>query len=322
MSTKSTTESLSPGTRSAVSAARPLPLALLVMLRPKQWVKNLTCFAGVIFSGQLLLVDPVLRSCLGFVAFCCASSSIYVLNDLLDRKKDQLNERTRRRPIAAGEVPISLAVAGFALLFVLATGLSNWLGRGCLIAIGCYFGLNLLYSLWLKHAAVTEVMSIALGFVFRVLYGVYAVKEMPTAWIVLCMFFLAIFLGFAKRKGELASTAERSAEFRPVLQAYDRKFLEISLAMSATMTIVCYSLFAVASNRNPNLVITVVPVTYCVMRYMMLVMVQGEGESPESVLVKDRAMWVGILAWVILCVAVLYGNLQIFSATGHTPAAP
>jgi 4-hydroxybenzoate polyprenyltransferase len=292
--------------------------ALVIELRPQQWVKNLACFAGLIFSMQLFDVAALGRSMIGFVAFCFAASAVYVLNDVLDRDRDRANTRTARRPVASGELPVWLALAALAMLTTLAAVAAHRLGLACLCTLAAYGVLNLAYSLRLKHAVIADVMCIALGFVLRVVFGVYAVGVRPTAWVVLCMFFLALFLGFGKRRAELTASPY-AGRGRPVLRKYRAEFLDTLLAVSAALTILCYALFTV--QRNPTLVITVLPVVYCVTRYLMHVMVHGRGETPDGLLLSDRRMWVGVVCWLGLCVTILYSDVRLFTRTAETPHA-
>ena len=292
--------------------------ALAVELRPQQWVKNLACFAGLIFSMQLFDAVALGRSLIGFVAFCLASSAVYVLNDLLDREHDRAHARTAQRPLASGALPVWLAVAALGVLIVFAGATAHGLGLACLCTLAAYGGLNVVYSLRLKHAVIADVMCIALGFVLRVVFGVYAVGVKPTSWVILCMFFLALFLGFGKRRAELSAAAGDSRA-RPVLRKYRPGFLDTLLAVSAALTILCYALFTV--QRNPTLVITVLPVVYCVTRYLAHVMVHGRGEAPDALLLSDWRMWIGVVCWLALCVGILYSDVRLFTNTAEMPHA-
>jgi 4-hydroxybenzoate polyprenyltransferase len=304
------------------TTAERLLAALVLETRPHQWVKNLACFAGVIFSMQLFDATALGRSMVGFVAFCLASSAIYLLNDFFDRERDRHNPRTARRPLASGELPIGLAAAAFVVLASLSVGLAWQLGEACLLTLLAYGGLNILYSLRLKRAVIADVMCIALGFVCRVVFGVYVVEVKPTAWVVLCMFFLALFLGFGKRRAELAAQNREPADARPVLRNYTAGFLDMVLAVSAALTILCYALFTVASQRNPTLVVTVVPVVYCVALYLLQVVVHGRGEAPDRLLLSDRRIWAGVGVWLALCVTILYTDLRLFTRTADLPHGP
>jgi 4-hydroxybenzoate polyprenyltransferase len=296
------------GRPGAVRVAR----ALARQLRPKQWVKNLACLAGLIFSGLLFSPTAQTQAALALVAFCMASSCVYIVNDLVDRENDRHNPRTARRPLASGELPVGVAVAALALLLGASVGLSASLGTACLVVAAAYAAQGVWYSLSLKRVVIVDVMCIASGFVLRVLYGIYAVGVLPTPWVVLCMFFLALFLGFAKRQAEL-NAAGGSHAARPVLRKYRGDYLQTLIMISATTTILAYALFTVSSHKNPTLVVTVVPVVYCVCRYLLQVMVAGRGESPDETLVRDPRMLLGIAAWVVLYAVILYGDVRLFA---------
>ena len=282
--------------------------------RPRQWIKNFACFAGVIFSGQLFIPRADLRALLAFAGFSMAASAVYLLNDVCDRALDRLNPSKRVRPVASGLVPVNWALGASLGMAVAALGLGLALSPLCAAITAGYLAMNVAYSLRLKHAVLLDVAIIAFGFVLRVLHGVYAVEVKPTSWVVLCMFFLALFLGFAKRRGEIHKMGDDEPFRRPVLAKYRTSFLDTLLSMTATMAILCYSLYTVTGHQgNATLVVTVPLVTYGVTRYMLLVMVHGEGEAPEKLLTSDPQLIVTAALWVVLCVAIIYSRVHIFS---------
>ena len=208
---------------------------------------------------------------------------MYLLNDVVDRRLDRLNPSKRDRPIASGLVPVTWALAAAALLATAACGLTLRLAPICSMTLAVYLVTNVAYSLRLKHTVLLDVLIIAFGFVLRVLHGVYAIEVKPTSWIVLCMFFLALFLGFAKRRGEMHLMGEEEPFRRPVLSKYRIGYLDLLLGMTATLAILCYALYTVTGHRgNASLVVTVPLVTYGVARYLLLVTVEGEGRPPRS----------------------------------------
>jgi 4-hydroxybenzoate polyprenyltransferase len=288
-----------------------LALILLRAMRPHQWVKNLTCFAGLMFSGRLFRPEMVIDAGSAFAAFSLMSSAIYLLNDYIDRHRDRLNPRTANRPLASGALPVGVAAVAFVGLVVTAGLIAIALGRACLVVMAAYATMNVGYSLRLKRTVIADVMCIALGFVFRVLFGVYAVQVLPSPWIILCMFSLALFLGFGKRKGELNDLGDGAVAARGVLWKYTSAYLDMVLGITATVTILTYMLFTVSSHHDPTLVITVVPVVYCVLRYAHQVMFEGLGQSPEALFLRDKMMWVGVGTWLVMCVFILYGGLRL-----------
>ncbi len=167
--------------------------------------KNLICFAGVLFSDSFKSWDKDLLALQTFVAFCLCSSAIYIFNDVFDRERDRKHPRKRLRPIARGAVSVPTAIAMGITLVVLGFAIAVRLNYAVAVCLGLYLLNNVVYSLGLKHLALFDVLSISFGFILRLLAGVYVLDELPTTWITLCTFFLSVFLGFAKRRAELAT---------------------------------------------------------------------------------------------------------------------
>lgn len=287
---------------------------IVVALRPTQWVKNLACFAGLIFSGQLF--EPVLavNAALAFVAFSAASSAVYLWNDLVDRARDRLNPRTADRPIASGAVTVAQAAGTALLLGAIAFSLGSSLGVPCIVVLGSYVAVNVAYTLHLKTISIADILCIAVGFVLRVLFGVYAVRELPSPWIVLCIFFFALFLVLGKRRAEIVHLGEQAGDFRPVLKQYSPSLIELLLATTAALTILTYTLYTVLSTEQKRtIVITVAPVVFCVFRYFQRVMVDRCGDSPETVLFSDRMLWLGGSAWLALSLFSVYSEIALFA---------
>ncbi|MCE9603822.1 MAG: decaprenyl-phosphate phosphoribosyltransferase [Planctomycetia bacterium] len=291
-------------------------LPLLQGMRPYQWVKNVACLAGLVFSGRLLQPEMQLRALLAMLGFSAASSAVYLVNDFFDRQRDLLNPRTAGRPLASGRLPVGLAAFAAAVLITVSIAIAAYLGEACVATLACYFVLNIAYSLRLKQVVIADVICIALGFVARVLFGVYAVQVRPTPWIVLCMFSLALFLGFGKRRGEIDAMHEGAARARPVLARYTTRFLDFAMGLAATSTVTTYALYCIAPHHDPNMIATIFPVVYCVLRYAHQVLVEGRGQSPERLLYTDKMLWIGIIAWIALSIFVLYGKPKFVEFAG------
>ena len=282
---------------------------LVTLARPRQWTKNAVVFAAVVFAGRLGDARALGLAALTGLAFCFASSAAYAFNDVCDRADDRTHPSKCTRPVAAGRLGAGAAL-GVAL--VLAAGA---LAAPARAVLGCFLALNLLYSLGLKRVAILDVMAIAFGFVLRVEAGIEAIAAPESAWIVLCMFFVALFLGCGKRRAELADLpAEAPGARRPVLGAYSLGFLDALLALSATTAIVCYALYAVSVQANETFLLTVLPVVFAIARYLMLVLVHARGQDPDDLVTRDPALVAAIIAWAALCVAVLYGGLRLVPA--------
>ena len=283
------------------------------LLRPRQWTKNAFCFAGLVFSGRLSDVGGWRGALLTFAVFCVASSAVYILNDVVDVARDRLHPKKKNRPLAQGRIAMPSAVIAALALAALALGVGALLGPAAWGCLAGFLVLNVLYSYRLKHLALIDAAAIALGFVLRLVGGIYAIHEWPTAWNVLCTFFLALFLGFAKRRSELAELGEDiSPTQRPVLAKYTVPFLDSLVNSTATMTVLTYALFTAISGRNPTLVVTVPFVHYGVMRYELLLRRAQGTEEPDTVLLKDRGILLCVLLWLLCYITIIYGGLHLF----------
>ncbi|HVR86711.1 MAG TPA: decaprenyl-phosphate phosphoribosyltransferase [Planctomycetota bacterium] len=282
------------------------------LLRPRHWTKNLLCLAGAVFSGQYLQIVALEAAVATVGVFCAAASAIYVFNDLFDRERDQAHPFKRTRPLASGAVAVPVAVLlGLALAGGAMAG-SAALGRSILVCTALYLILNILYTVSLKHVPLLDVLSISLGFVLRMLAGVYAVREVPTTWITLCTFFLSLFLAFAKRRSELALQSGPDASPRPVLSQYTVPFLDQMVLSTGVMSVMCYALFTSTSGKNPTLMLTVPIVVYGIMHYQRRTMLLPLGQEPEEILLRDYRIQACIVAWLAAYIAILHFNPKLF----------
>jgi 4-hydroxybenzoate polyprenyltransferase len=288
-------------------------IAYLRLLRPRQMTKNVFCLAGLIFSGRFLEPGAFPGACLAFASFCLISSAVYILNDCIDRERDRVHPRKRNRPIASGTVGLPEAVVLASVLTAGAIALAYLASKGTQVCLLLYMANNLAYSLVLKHKAIVDVISIATGFVLRLLAGVYAVDDLPTSWITLCTFFLTVFLAVCKRRAELGGIvpADENTQ-RPVLSKYTLQFLDYLVNSSAVMTVMCYALFTTTAQKNPSLVITVPIVFFAVMHYKRIVMLLHDGEEPERVVLRDIRLQLSIVIWFALYLLIALGNWHLF----------
>ena len=288
------------------------PSTLARLLRVRDWAKNLFVLAPLLFSGRLLASGLVPRALITFAALCAVSSGLYLINDLLDIRRDREHPTKRLRPIASGAVrPVTAAVLTFALLaggygLLAAAGLP-WLTVA--LTTG-YLVLALLYSLYLKTKVIADVLTIAVGFVLRVLIGGASVGVAVTHWLILCTFLLATFLGFSKRRHELAVLGVAGSRHRPVLTLYTEEFLDRMSMLTLAMTLTCYVLYTIAPETvsrfgTTALVYSALIVMFGLFRYLFLIHVKGLG-SPVEALYYDRQIVLAIVAWVLYVVAVVY----------------
>ena len=284
---------------------------LLRLLRPRQWPKNLVCLAGAFFSGHIFQGNALSRACLAAAAFCAASSFVYIINDILDRGRDRNHPRKRLRPIASREVGIAPAVALSLVMLTVATVLAASLGPLVLAILGSYAVMNLAYSAALKNLSLVDAMIVSAGFIFRIYAGTEAVGVAPSAWILLCAFFLALFLAFGKRRAEINSGRPDVNATRGVLHKYNVAMLDRFCNICATLAIATYALFTVLGHANRAYIITTPPVVMGIFRYILLIERYQEGEAPDAILLKDWAIQLAIVLWALLYLAVLYWGLRI-----------
>jgi 4-hydroxybenzoate polyprenyltransferase len=186
------------------------------------------------------------------------------------------------------------------------------LGPAVLVCLVLYASNNVAYSLWLKHLPLLDVLSIAIGFVLRLLAGVYVVGELPTTWITLCAFFLALFLGFGKRRAELRVGGADDDRQRPVLSQYPIAYLDYLVDSTAVMAVICYALFTTSPEKNRSLVMGVPIVFYAIMHYKRLVMRMDASEEPERVLLRDTPIRVSIVLWLVTYLLIEHGGVRLF----------
>ena len=292
-----------------------MPPAIEAM-RPHQWVKNLLVLAPLAFTPKGLSLDALAWSsaALAFVAFCLAASSIYLLNDLVDREEAARHPQKRNRPIASGrlgvgaarvQLLVQLAAGGGAAMLVPAHA-----GVPFVVWPAAYLLLNLLYSFQLKRLVIVDCMCIALGFQLRVQAGAAAIDVAASHWLLLCTFFFALFLAFCKRYEELGRQAEASGRTRATMAEYTVSFLNMMIGPLAALSILTYSLYTVSpetvrTHGTDKLMFTVPFVTYGVFRYLFLVYRRSEGGDPARLLFRDVPLIVSGLGYAGLVVAIL-----------------
>ena len=282
--------------------------ALVKLVRPRQWAKNVFVFAGVVFGGHLAVVEDVARAMAATLLFCLLSGAVYVLNDLRDISTDRLHPIKKNRPLAAGQV--SLVVAGIYGIVLLAGSLTGFyfLSKGAwAFAIG-YIVLNIFYSTWWKHVVVLDILSVAMGFVIRVLVGVLAVPVAIGEWIVICTLFLALLISLGKRRSEVVLLGNQAAEHRKILGHYPLQFLDTLIVITSSMTVITYSLFTIDGGHGKQLLLTIPFVLYGVFRYLYLVYVLESTDAPEVMVLRDRPMLINGVLWGLVAAALFNVN--------------
>jgi 4-hydroxybenzoate polyprenyltransferase len=295
-----------PGDAAAPAGVGAQVLLFARALRPAQWTKNGVVLAGVIFSGTLTNPDAAIAAAVAFACFCAASGATYVVNDYLDRERDRLHPRKRFRPLASGRLNPKGALAAALALLAGAIAAGFLLPQLFAWSLILYVLTSALYSTLLKRVAVLDVLTIAAGFVLRALAGAAAVEVLVSPWLLVCTAFLALFLGFGKRRHELLKVGV--AGTRPSLAGYSVPVLDQILSAITACTIMSYVLYTFLSGRTQWLMVTIPFVIYGIFRYLHLVHREDEGESPERTLLTDRPLQVCILLWVGAVLAVLYSG--------------
>ncbi len=284
--------------------------ALLKTMRPRQWTKNVFIFAALVFDKQLLNPKSFLYTLAGFVLFCLISSSVYIFNDLADIEADRKHPEKKNRPIPSGKLSVSAAwIAGIILVIFTFTA-SYFLAPNFAAVILVYFILNMAYSKWLKHIPIVDVLIIAAGFVLRVHAGVTLIHvQRFSPWLYVVMTLLALFLGFGKRRAELALLTHGAGSHRKVLDGYTLPLLDQYILIVSGTTIVAYSLYTFNAPNVPDnhsMMLTIPFVVYAIFRYLYLIEVKHAGGAPEEVLLSDRPFQITMILWGAAVLAVFY----------------
>jgi len=284
--------------------------ALIKTMRPKQWVKNTVIYAPLVFDRQLTDLDALLYTTAGFAIFCALSGLVYIINDIVDVEADRAHPKKRHRPIASGDLPI--AVARIAAIFIAAIvlPLAFLLSPQFFIVALTYFVLNLLYSKWLKHIPLIDVLSIAAFFLLRVYAGVTLVDVTRfSPWLYVVMALGALYIGFGKRRAELALLADDANSHRRVLDGYTLPLLDQYITIVSAITIIAYGLYTFSAPNLPDnhlMMLTIPFVVYGIFRYLWLIQVEHSGGAPEDVLYSDHPLQITILLWGLLVLFIFY----------------
>jgi 4-hydroxybenzoate polyprenyltransferase len=284
---------------------------ILKEMRPRQWTKNVFVFAALVFDRQLTKITSLERTLAAFVIFCLLSSSVYIMNDLMDVEADRHHPIKKNRPIAAGKLPIPVAIATALLLIALSLVGAFFLSLELGIIAAIYFLINLAYSKWLKHIPLIDVMIIAFGFVLRVVAGVSVIHvERFSPWLYIVMTLLALYIGFGKRRAEMTVlTDDSNSSHRKVLDGYSLALIDQLLTIVSTSTLIAYSFYTFSAPNLPEnhaMMLTIPFVLYGVFRYLYLIQVKNKGGEPEELLLKDRPLQATVLLWALTVLVIFY----------------
>lgn len=283
---------------------------IIKSLRIKQWLKNGFLLAALVFDRQLTNFSAAARIFLGIIIFSILSSSVYIFNDIFDVEADRKHPKKKNRPIASGQVKIRDAVI---IGIVLAATSLSWaytLSSAFLVICLLYLFTNILYSKWLKHVPLVDVMVIASGFVLRVAAGVTLIEvERFSPWMYVVTTLLALYIGFGKRRAELSLMSEEANQHRKVFNGYTIEFLDQLITIVSGTTIVAYSLYTFSAPNLPenhSMMLTIPFVIYGIFRYLYLIKVKKEGGAPEELVLRDIPLLSSLILWGLSVLVIFY----------------
>ncbi len=285
--------------------------SLVVSVRPGEWTKNLFVFAALLFGQHL--TDPVAvgRATAAFVIFCSLAGVVYLVNDVADRDRDRQHPRKRDRPIASGALSVSAALTAASLLGIGALAWAWWVGRDLGLVATAYVLLLVLYSGPLKHIVIIDVLTIAIGFVLRVVAGAVAIGVPISQWLLICTILLALFLGLSKRRHEIVLLADGATGHRRILQEYSPYLLDQMIGVVTASTLMAYILYATSHETAEKFGTSLLGLTipfplYGIFRYLYLVHHKEGGGSPAELLLNDRPLLACVALWAVAVVVIIY----------------
>ena len=284
--------------------------ALIKAMRPRQWTKNGFVFFALIFDQQLFMPVPFLRTLAGFLLFCLISSAVYLLNDIADMEADRNHPEKKNRPIASGQLPIGMAWTVALILVGISLPLGYWLSPAFALILLAYLVINLLYSRWLKHVPILDVLIISFGFVLRVAAGVTLITvERFSPWLYMITILFSLYIGLGKRRAEMNLLAQGAGAHRKVFDGYTIPLLDQYITIVSGTTIVAYSLYTFSAPNLPenhSMMLTIPFVVYGIFRYLQLIQMGHAAGAPDEVALKDRPLQITVLLWGLAVIAVFY----------------
>ena len=279
---------------------------ILKSMRPKQWTKNSFVFAGLIFSKSFFYIEPVIRSVYAFLLFSVVSGAVYLINDVIDRKKDMLHPRKCKRPVASGKLKPIEALLSAGIILVASLLIAFTLDFKLFLVLAGYALMVSLYSLILKNVIILDVIIIAMGFVLRTIGGAVVIDVKISPWLIECTTLLALFLALNKRKSELLVMSEDASKHRKILNQYTPELIDQMLGVVTSTTVITYSLYTFNAGKTYYMMFTIPFVLYGIFRYQYLVATTDLGGSPELALLKDKPLMIDIILWAITSIIIVY----------------
>jgi 4-hydroxybenzoate polyprenyltransferase len=287
--------------------SRRLAHAVVVALRPLEWVKNLFVLAPLLFGAQLDNGTAIRNAALAAVAFCAMSSAGYLINDSLDVEFDRRHPVKRNRPIASGDLPVTVAIVIAVVLAAVAIGLGFAVEPEVAAIVAGYGVLTVAYSVVLKHLVILDVMAIAGCFVLRVLGGAVAVDVQASEWLLFCTGMLALFLGFTKRRQEAVREDRKGAATRAVLEHYPLPFLDQMVSLVTAAALLSYGIYAIDSPLVGGRMLATTPIVlYGLFRYLYLIYAREDQRDAARLVGSDPGIQAALVAWAVTVAVLLY----------------
>jgi 4-hydroxybenzoate polyprenyltransferase len=288
----------------------------LLLMRIPQWIKNLILFAGILFGKRITDKSAVITVILSFFLFSIIASCQYVINDYLDKEEDARHPEKKKRPIASGAIEGSIALAITLIILPLALVASYMLKPSFAFIVLFYLLFNIVYSKYLKHLVILDVMSISIGFVLRAIAGAIVIDVAFSSWLLLCTFMLSLFWGFSKRRGELDLLEGNAGKHRKILNEYSTSFLDLMMSIVATMTLMSYVMYTISASTIQNLgtdkmIYTVPIVVYAIFRSLYIIYIKNMGHNPTKAILTDRSVLASGFLWLAVVFLVMYAKLDI-----------
>jgi 4-hydroxybenzoate polyprenyltransferase len=280
------------------------------LLRPRQWLKNVFVFAGLIFSRHFFIPESVGKSIIAFTFFSLLSSGGYIINDIIDYREDLQHPAKSKRPIAAGRIKRLPAVA-IAIVLMFGSIVGSYFLDIDFFLVCCIYGLLMLvYSLGAKQIVILDVLFVAFGYVLRAIAGAVVIDVEISSWLLLCTLLIALFLAVAKRRTEIILLGEDASKHRKILSQYSLPLLNQMIAVVTAACIVAYCLYTLAPETvakfgTKNLIFTIPFVIYGIFRYLYITYQKLQTDIPERVLFSDLPLQLCLVSWIVVCVLII-----------------
>jgi 4-hydroxybenzoate polyprenyltransferase len=284
---------------------------LFKAMRPRQWTKNAFVFAALVFDRQLLILKSLEHTFLAFLVFCLLSSSVYLINDIMDIEADRNHPVKKNRPIAAGKLPIPVAILASVVLIIISLTGAYFLSYELALIALVYLLTNIAYSKWLKHIPLIDVLVLAACYVLRVAAGVSVIHvQRFSPWLYVVTTLLALYIGFGKRRAEMTIlAAENKGTHRKVLDGYSITLIDQLITIVSSTTVIAYSLYTFSAPNLPvnhAMMLTIPFVLYGVFRYLYLIQMKNAGGEPEELLLTDHPLQTTIGLWALAVMVIFY----------------